>query len=350
MSGSAKPRAKNHHQVPQFYLSAFANANGQIRAHDRLSGAEYTTSIRNVAAEQNLYTIDGADGEPSDEVEQYFSNLEGSFADTWNKLHDPAPKLDEEDRVWVARFLALQFVRTSENRRMLADASDTLVRLMVEGNVGGSDREQIEKFVAEQFSDASVSMRARIFRTAENPEIPFDIINEEWLDTAIPTSFQIAPFLLHRRWRLADSPDRAFVTSDSPVVLNGHDDPLHGVGIATARTIVIPVSSYRLLELGEPSDDTDVEMITPPSEWVREANRVVANTSIRQVLFEPADDFSPLAGITLSARPRIRWINGHVVESHERAYDKIRDEMASSMHRGQDGLGQTSETVSGDEE
>ncbi|MCC6943421.1 MAG: DUF4238 domain-containing protein [Thermomicrobiales bacterium] len=326
-------RAKKHHQVPQFYLRNFADQKGSIRVYDRLTQQERTQKIREVAVLNNLYTVSGEDGKPSDEAEQAFASFEAIASSHLSDLRANPLQISEETRQIVALHMALQFVRTSNHRRQVEDMRDVMLRLETVANVGGDSPELVESFIESRHPDATEELRSQIHAVAESPETPFTLSNEEWLRTTLPMAPQLLPFLLGRKWSVATCTKRSFVTCDSPVVLLRKPEDLMGVGFATASSILFPLSSYELLMLGEPSEPCGVESFEPSRAFVRQANQAIANAASRQVLYFPHSKFRPMSEMTISNQQRTRWINGHSVEGDSWSFEKISGEWIPSLHR-----------------
>ena len=70
-------RAKSHHYVPQVYLLPWAH-DGQVALRRRDNSDPLIASIRKIARETDLYTVD-TDSQPSDAVEGALAAIEGSI-------------------------------------------------------------------------------------------------------------------------------------------------------------------------------------------------------------------------------------------------------------------------------
>ncbi|MGQ4597610.1 DUF4238 domain-containing protein [Nocardia sp. R6R-6] len=115
--------------MPKFYLRGFADHRAWITTV-RLPGEKtYTQSIDKSAAINHFYSIDGhPDG--SDVFEKALSDLEGS--DCFRAIEAGDWPLSEEQRVTLAMFLAVQYLRGPDHRRSMEYLAAHIARLKVE--------------------------------------------------------------------------------------------------------------------------------------------------------------------------------------------------------------------------
>ncbi len=105
-----QPTDANQHYVSQFLLRGFhASSPAQIWAFDKLTGRSFTTGIKDVASERGFYNI--AD---SAEVDAVIRKLETATAPIIEELRSRKNlrRIDEDKRIWLSGFTALQLVRT----------------------------------------------------------------------------------------------------------------------------------------------------------------------------------------------------------------------------------------------
>lgn len=121
---------KLHHYVPQFYLRRFADASGNLWLWDRDRDRVFCTGPNAVAAENNFYWHDelAAMGHDPIIMEKQFAELErdvaaitGQWLD-WLRNMRPMEKIEVPDinRDLVSLYIALQFLRTTDRRDILA--------------------------------------------------------------------------------------------------------------------------------------------------------------------------------------------------------------------------------------
>jgi hypothetical protein len=106
---------KRHHWVPQFYLGYFSVPEdpGHVWIYRRESRSTFKTTIRNVAVETNLYSVDSENGQDP-ALEKRLAGLEGLYSQWWAKMRnsDKPPNIDSPDtRLNLARFMAIQMSR-----------------------------------------------------------------------------------------------------------------------------------------------------------------------------------------------------------------------------------------------
>lgn len=121
---------KLHHYVPQFHLRRFADDEGRLWAWDKQSDRVFRTSPGAIAAEKQFYRLTQyeADGHDPLVMEKQLADVEGEVAlitDQWLKWLPEMNPLDKlpiprVNRFIVARFLAVQVLRTVDTRELLS--------------------------------------------------------------------------------------------------------------------------------------------------------------------------------------------------------------------------------------
>lgn len=121
---------KLHHYVPQFHLRRFADAKGRLWAWDKQADRIFRTSPGGIAAETQFYRLTQyqADGHDPLVMERQLSEMEGGaspITDQWLAWLDQMKPLDKLpipriNRWIVARFLAVQILRTLDTRELLS--------------------------------------------------------------------------------------------------------------------------------------------------------------------------------------------------------------------------------------
>lgn len=121
---------KLHHYVPQFHMRRFADENGWLWAWDRHADRVFRTSPGGIAAETQFYRLTQyeADGHDPLTLEKQLSDMEGEVALITDQWLGWLPQMDPLDKIpmprvnrWiVARFLAVQVLRTLDTRELLA--------------------------------------------------------------------------------------------------------------------------------------------------------------------------------------------------------------------------------------
>jgi len=123
---------KLHHYVPQFHLRRFVANDGRLWVWDKTNNRTFAASPKVIAAETDFYWLHdfAKHGHDPLTMEKQLADLEGQVASitkqllTWIEGASPKDKIaiPKENREIVARYIALQFMRT-------ADAKDILCSL-----------------------------------------------------------------------------------------------------------------------------------------------------------------------------------------------------------------------------
>lgn len=121
---------KLHHYVPQFYLNGFTDQNRHFWAWDKNTKRSFCTTPKRVAAESHFYRVPELIGSEYDplSLERDMSRLEGrasAILQVWIDALKCMRKKDrlsinQQDRREMATFIAVQFLRTAEQRDILA--------------------------------------------------------------------------------------------------------------------------------------------------------------------------------------------------------------------------------------
>jgi len=125
---------KQHHFVPRFYLSAFANAEGRICVFDKLTDKIFQTIPENLAKQSQFYRIDelaqhGLDPlvleKQLSELEYETSNIINNWFHQWTfseKLIIP-----DVNREIISLYIVTQLLRTAEAREIFVQFSDLAI-------------------------------------------------------------------------------------------------------------------------------------------------------------------------------------------------------------------------------
>lgn len=121
---------KLHHYVPRFYLMYFCDPADRLWVWDKMSRKVYQSSPNGVAAQTHFYRVPefiGSDVDPLF-LEKDLSTLEADAAPILDRCVSSlasstalAPiQISNDDRWTLSSFLAVQFLRTAEQRDILA--------------------------------------------------------------------------------------------------------------------------------------------------------------------------------------------------------------------------------------
>jgi hypothetical protein len=236
-----------HHYVPQFHLRRFADARGRLWAWDKQSDRMFRTSPRAIAAEKQFYRLTQyeADGHDPLTMEEQLSEMEGEVSLITDQWLEWLPEMEPFDKVpiprinrWiVARYLAVQMLRTLDTRELLS----AMVEIDRGEPVDASEARELhteliwDPKVVETFAKRfrrSVWIFARNdsatpFVTSDNPVAFRSPDNRQWLRSLVLVPGAYLVFAISPRVVLYCHPRVGpfrklgkFADSLSPVVLN----------------------------------------------------------------------------------------------------------------------------------
>lgn len=302
-----KKRKRRHHTVPRFHLRGFASESGMLRQIDLRTGDHRSVSIGDASVIKNFYTVVLDDGSRSDEWEERLAEVENQVAPLVRAAIDmPAWQPPDQERLDLSAWIALQYLRGSDHRRMLGDMQSMTVRMIV--GMGGLAylRHVMTEGIGRQ---ASLAEAEAVWEDVHRPGGP--VIHVSGLDHVSSmqrTLEQATEFVANRSWHRARFNRRTLAINDSPVALIPADDHPNflGVGLANAGAITVALNRRTLLWLGEPSmPDSDFPAST---QLARAHNQSVVFGAERFVYTHP-EDADPTVGLPMP-RPE-RQLVGH---------------------------------------
>jgi hypothetical protein len=286
--------SKKQHYVPQLYLRSFTSGTGQISVFDKATRRSYASSVRDAGHENHFLSIPELDGSagPGSHFEALFQEVEAPAAIALANVVSAAEEhrlmfLDQGEREILARFLAVQFLRTPEARTRVIEALECLTRSIMSIKARQNAMEWDHKTISEA-ARIPVEKYARVHAQFG--------LNPEQIAT-------IAYALDSHVWRvMINCSDHPFYTSDNPLAFHCHvPRPGRGVGIATYGVeVAFPLSPRLMLTLVHRGYARDVAPNWLESEgMVGEGNdgnveyyRWMQIVSARRFLFAPRDDFT----------------------------------------------------------
>lgn len=193
---------KLHHYVPQFYLRRFLNAKDRLWIWDKTSDKAFETNPRSIAAENKFYWLHEFEelGRDPATLEKQLSDLEGQAALVTEQWLDWIPQLSANDKVpipeenkkGIARYIAIQFLRTADRKDILSalyqlDHPDEVLtpekqtRLHTELLWDQKTLELIEEHIAKAIWVFGVNRTETPFWTSDNP-VAFKTANHKmWI-------------------------------------------------------------------------------------------------------------------------------------------------------------------------
>ncbi|MFI7430713.1 DUF4238 domain-containing protein [Micromonospora sp. NPDC049836] len=313
-TGRAEPRRKRHHYLPESYLKAWADGNGQVAVRRRDQNVPFFTATHNVAVEADLYALP-TDAGLDDALEVALSKIEAPLRGHLADLREGAKaRRGTAVRTEISRLLALQLVRTPEHLDRflfpLAAAEftgerpisrDGMRRFLTDEYLGEPPAEP-ELQGALDFANYVLSQGEPTKR--EIFSILFRIADEE-----------LTPRLGAMAWAVEISPRHAFVTTDRPVAVwrrDPHSLKRMGAGLESADEVRFPLGPHHLLVLRPrfPEHRTVVE-----PDRVAGVNRHLAAACYEMVIGRPAERADLERFKLRRVRPAMRFNTGPLFET-----------------------------------
>jgi hypothetical protein len=219
----------NQHYVSRFLLRGFHGASeAQIWAFDKLSGKSFSTSIDAVASENGFYNIAG-----SPALDEVIGKIENATAPIVAEIRarKALTGLDDDKRIWLSGFTALQLVRTKAYSERTQAMMRQLTQIVTHASGG-----KLSKKVRKQLGlDASASG------------------HEKTLSTILGlTRVALAELLGKTLVLYRSEPSSPFWIGDSPVALQNTINPGDGIrgtlGLGVPGIeVYLPISSELVL-------------------------------------------------------------------------------------------------------
>jgi hypothetical protein len=224
----AKPGTKKQHYIPQLLLRRFADARETLQVYDKATDRSYGTSVRDAGHQNHFLSIpelDGDDG-PGAVFEPFFQTIEGPAATAIDRVVNAAGSgvlhvIDDDARVALALFIALQYIRTPAARDLILEYMEATRRTM----------EQLGQEIA----------RRNGFGRRIRKRVTFEWNTDD--PTKMHASFGLQPKMIEElavrliegHWYvLVNNTTRGFYLSDNPVGYHCHvDREGRGVGLGT---------------------------------------------------------------------------------------------------------------------
>ncbi len=230
------------HYVPKFILRSFGTGRrrSQVFVYDKHEDRVFLSSIGNLAAERQFYDIEVDDQATS--LEPLLCDLETAASDLTAKIRSQQSIgfLSDDDRVVLSDFLAVQMLRTRQQREIIRDVDESLRREMERRGFGPDDIPGFKPLTDQEVKLMSMRMLLK-------PEI-------------------FADHLITKSWILFSSRQPgAFFCSDNPVAMqNTEKSTLLGGNLGFAVPgieIYFPLSPKLVLALYCPSHETKIREI-----------------------------------------------------------------------------------------
>lgn len=224
-----------HHTVPRFYLSAFADGR-RLRAVDKHTGHTFGISAYDATTSRRFYAVPD---HPTDVglVERILSRLEGLAESVVSHAIEGRWPLPPDERDLLAFFMTLQFLRGPDQRAQV--------------------RQQLTLYF-ERASPADVAEFAQLDGAPANFD-PAEPTQLAMMAAAVHIGqiFQGVPelkaHLLERAWILVRFDVPALFTSDAPLTPSANTDGSAALGLENAQILLFPLTrtlGVQMMQLG----------------------------------------------------------------------------------------------------
>lgn len=318
-----KPNPKNQHWVPQFYLKQFAIPETWTRGKEQVwifsrrhsDGLDTKrVSIRNVAAEQFLYSPRQKDGTRSFKGEEMLAEVDGFLSQFWPRIATGLIDWDTHQgiRRGLAWFMGLLLARHPETFEKTQAMHEQMLHLYESAPKDELGRPKVSGFeIKGEFHELDNSDWDE-FRSATKADV-----RQSAVETIKQTTIQLTNDIFNKKWTIIVSPHPVFVTSDRPVYLMHPSRARFGTRTAGTR-IMFPISPTRMLfahdeERGERNnyahlrkeDATGMNMLT----WVNARRFLISSyepTTLLAQMVQESDRFNRIQ--ENQQRPKVRKV------------------------------------------
>jgi hypothetical protein len=286
--------AVNQHYVPQFLLRRFAK-NGQMRAYDMETGKYFIETVKQAASLDHFNRIENPDEPVSNDLERFFTKVEGLAAGAIARLVSGLWPLPTGDRDALAGFVALQAVRTKRTRDLIQAVTDLTVSMMAAETTRDEVRQAFEA-IGRTLTEEELDGEWELWRGMRATAHP-----HSHLKTMLEVAGQAFPMLrTQRALGFVQFERRGLLICDHPVGLySSLASDVNGIGIESAEEIWLPIDRRAAIVF-----TTELEQDTrfrPTTKLGQRINELVAG-SARQWLYHHPED-TPFADLAEMPRP-----------------------------------------------
>lgn len=250
MTASARPVAKRHHTVPQFYLRGFADAD-RIATVQLPGTRRFVQSVSDASVAKNFYAVEGhEDGD--DVIERALGEIEGATASVLHRIVAGTWPLNPDDRMTLGYFIALQATRVPVQRRTM----DYVARQMLRLQIGAGGKASLWRQLERQGTEVTDELVEEVWEMSTRREgPPVERPKAAHLQQMLELGEEILKYIVGRPWVLVRFDRRSLITSDAPVglVRQPDDEPWEGVGYMTAWGITFPLTRKLGLIMSDPT-------------------------------------------------------------------------------------------------
>ncbi len=214
---------KNQHYVPQFYLRKFANNEDKLEILDcERRKVVAPRSPKSVCNEEYYYSANNKLDEVSQALEKEFQRIESDIS----KVYDSIVKkfvnfeqITENDKMLVATFMSLQYLRGPYMRKQIQRMNEQMIKQITKLHFGSTHIhkffDQHEKETGEKLTE---QQRNEVIEFAQKGEYRVEMGNAAHLHL-ISEMEGFRNLLFGKEWQVYISKSsKKFITSDNPVI------------------------------------------------------------------------------------------------------------------------------------
>jgi hypothetical protein len=288
----AKNRVRVQHFVPQFYLRRFAvpgftdRKKASIWVMNAETGEVYTKKVRNIAAEDYLYSHKQPDGTRCFEIENQLSELENLIARFYDRFVNGVPDLSQSwgMKKFLSLFLATLMIRHPDDEEKNRQLHANMVELFEQVPKDSNGIPFINSFIHKGKEYPFDPSGYHEYKAADENRL-----KEAFAQQILPVAQSLVDDLFSKRWVIFCTDQPAFFTSDRPVK-KLHTER-HNFGTRTPGTqIIFPISPKRMLWMMDREGDAPDGFYPLPMREASGLNVLSMSNATRYVLSHEQPD------------------------------------------------------------
>lgn len=212
---------KNQHYVPQFYLRKFVNNKGKLEILDcERKKIVIPRPPKSVCNEEYYYSANNKFDEVSQVLEKEFQRIESDISKVYGNIAKKFinfEQITENDKMLVATFMSLQYLRGPYMRKQTQKMNEQMFRQIIKLQFNSSYKffDQYEKETGEKLTE---EQRNKIIESVQKEEYRVEMGNTTHLHL-IGEMEGFRNLLFGKEWQVYISKSsKKFITSDNPVI------------------------------------------------------------------------------------------------------------------------------------
>ena len=211
---------KRNHYVPRFLQEYFVREDGKLWVYDKDGGEPRPQLPINTGVERFLYTVRKDDGQHDDSLERWFAEMEGATKPILDRLIQPGTRIEEAEKLAVAKFMAFMFTRVPRTIEAAAEISSAVWKEHLRKLV--ADEARFNDLYARLLKDhpdaPPVEEMRKSFELVESGELEVNMRRQPALAVSIAITGEVYETFMGLHWSIVDAPSGStFLTGDSPI-------------------------------------------------------------------------------------------------------------------------------------